>query len=91
VGKPTLRKIGRNEAKTPFDFEAAMKRLEEIAAALEQGELPLAELEARFTEGMQLARACEARLSEVEQRVELLLQFEGGEVERSEFDENDAQ
>ena len=78
-----------NEQPTPFDFEAAMKRLEEIAAALEKGDLPLSELEARFLEGIELARSCEARLSEVEQRVEMLLESEDGQVARGEFDEED--
>ena len=62
-----------NENKTEFNFEASLKRLEEIAAALENGN---AELEASLTlfeEGIGLIKECNARLDAAEQKVKLLV------------------
>ncbi|MBI3910748.1 MAG: exodeoxyribonuclease VII small subunit [Armatimonadetes bacterium] len=55
-----------------LSFEDAMRRLEEIVAALESGNLNLADSLAQFEEGMALARACEQQLQEAESKVELL-------------------
>ncbi len=70
----------------PFNFEAALARLEEIAQLMEKGDLPLDQLELCFVEGLELARACEARLSQVEQRVEKLLAREDGGVDHVPFE-----
>ncbi|MBE7558098.1 exodeoxyribonuclease VII small subunit [bacterium] len=74
---------------TPFNFEAALARLEEIAQLLEKGDLPLDEMEKCFVEGVELARRCEARLSQVEERVETLLAEEDGSVKRVPFTEDE--
>lgn len=49
-----------------------MARLEEIVVRLEAGELALEESMALFEEGVALARFCEAKLKEVEGRLEML-------------------
>lgn len=55
------------------EFEAAMERLEEIVARLEQGDLKLAEALALYEEGVCLARAAQGQLEGAEGRIEALL------------------
>ncbi len=62
----------------PESFEAAMQRLEEIAAALEAGDLPLEESLQMFEEGVELSKYCAAKLEEAEQRLKRLVRKEGG-------------
>lgn len=61
-------------------FEANLKRLEDLLQQLEHGDLPLEAALAAFEEGMQLVRRCNAKLDEVEQKVELLLRDEAGRL-----------
>ena len=60
-------------------FESSLVSLEQIVDQLETGDLPLERALELFEEGVRLARRCQDQLSEVEQRVELLLQ-ERGEI-----------
>ncbi len=60
-----------------LDFEAAMKRLEEIVEELEGGALSLEDSIARYEEGVRLSRALTARLNEAEKRIERLVEREG--------------
>jgi exodeoxyribonuclease VII small subunit len=54
-------------------FEEATRRLAQIVAELEGGELPLDRSLALFEEGVRLARAAEERLDRAERRIEELL------------------
>jgi exodeoxyribonuclease VII small subunit len=54
-------------------FEEATRRLTQIVAELEGGDLPLDRSLALFEEGVRLARAAEERLDRAEKRVEELL------------------
>jgi exodeoxyribonuclease VII small subunit len=56
-----------------MDFEKNLKRLEEIVAKLEDGQLPLEESLLLFEEGIKISRACNTKLTEAENRVKLLL------------------
>jgi len=62
----------------PKSFESAMQRLEEIAAALEAGDLPLEESIRLFEEGMELSQYCASRLQDAERRLKKLIRKEGG-------------
>ena len=75
--------------KTPPEptLEEALTRLEEIARILEQGDLPLEKSLALFEEGVALSRRLEARLSEAETKVEVLLRGEAGEDKVVPFDD----
>jgi exodeoxyribonuclease VII small subunit len=53
-------------------FEEALTQLEAIVEAMESGDVPLAELMARFEEGSKLLRLCETRLKDAELKIELL-------------------
>ena len=54
-------------------FEEATRRLSQIVAELEGGDLPLDRSLALFEEGVRLARAAQERLDRAERRVEELL------------------
>jgi len=59
-------------------FEQAFEQLGEVVQQLESGELPLEQSLALFERGMALARLCEGRLDDAEQKVQKLV---GSEAE----------
>ena len=61
-------------------FEDALAELEGLVQRLEKGELPLEDSLAAFERGIALVRSLSQRLSEVEQRVEILLKSEAGKL-----------
>ena len=66
--------VPRPEADAPTSsFEEATRRLAQIVAELEGGELPLDRSLALFEEGVRLARGAEERLDRAERRIEELL------------------
>ena len=58
-------------------FEDALQRLEEVVDAMEEGHLSLDALIAHFEEGTRLSRQCEEKLTEVEQKIEQMVQSGG--------------
>jgi exodeoxyribonuclease VII small subunit len=54
-------------------FEEAVKRLGEIVAALERGDLPLEDSLRLFEEGVQLSRVSQEKLDVAQKKVEQLL------------------
>lgn len=68
-----------NEDKRSERFEDQLARLEQVVARLEEESVGLEEALELFEGGMELARACRARLEQVEQRVARLLAPEEGE------------
>ncbi len=74
------------EAKeSKLSFEAALGKLESIVEAMEGGDVPLAELLAKFEEGSKLLKVCEARLKEAELKIEQLKQQKDGKVAFDKF------
>lgn len=72
-------------------FETALARLEAIVDSMEQGDVPLADLLAKYEEGTKLLKVCEARLKDAELKIEKLKKqkdatatFESFEPARSE-------
>jgi len=61
-------------------FEDALAELEGIVQRLEKGELPLEESLAAFERGMGLVRQLGDRLTQVEERVDVLLRSETGKM-----------
>jgi exodeoxyribonuclease VII small subunit len=59
-------------------FETALARLESIVESMESGDVPLAELLARFEEGNKLLKLCEARLRDAEIKIEQLKKQKDG-------------
>jgi exodeoxyribonuclease VII small subunit len=62
----------------PPTFEAAMDRLEAIVESMEAGDVPLAELLAKFEEGSRLLATCEERLKAAELKIEQLKRRKDG-------------
>lgn len=75
-----------DKTKQPPSFEDALTRLETIVESMESGDVPLAELLAKFEEGNTLLKTCEARLKEAELKIELLKKQKDGSVALSSFE-----
>jgi len=61
-----------------LSFETALTKLETIVESMESGEVPLAELLAKFEDGNKLLKVCEARLKEAELKIEQLKKSKDG-------------
>jgi len=59
------------------DYESAMARLEEITSRLETGEAKLEEAIALYTEGLDIARYCDQKLSEADEKIKLITRKNG--------------
>lgn len=63
---------------TKMSFEDSMKKIEEIVAELEKGEIPLEASLDRFEEAVKLARACQRKLEKAQARISKLVKTENG-------------
>ena len=89
---PVLRRIVSRVENTEAapSFEAALERLEAVVESMESGDVPLADLLARYEEGNKLLKLCEERLKEAELKIEQLKRQKDGvafvkmEIERPE-------
>jgi exodeoxyribonuclease VII small subunit len=68
-------------------FEDSLKKLEQIVSDLESGDLPLDDSLKLFEQGIKLVKVCQKKLEEAEQKVEILLKDEEGNIEIGEFEE----
>lgn len=59
-------------------FEESLAQLETIVDAMEGGDVPLADLLAKYEQGTRLLKTCEARLKEAELKIEQLKQTKDG-------------
>jgi exodeoxyribonuclease VII small subunit len=64
---------------SPPSFEEALNRLEAVVESMESGDVPLADLLAKFDEGNKLLKMCEMRLKEAELKIELLKKQKEGD------------
>lgn len=69
-----------------LSFEAALGKLETVVEAMESGDVPLAELLAKFEEGSRLLKVCEARLKDAELKIEQLKKQKDGKVAFEKFE-----
>ncbi len=65
--------MAKKTEENALGFEAALKRLEEIVASMEAGEVDLDTMIALFEEGQRLVKQCNATLSDVEKRIEKIV------------------
>ena len=72
-------------------FEESLKRLEDIVAKLEEGDLALEESLKLFEEGIKTSRLCTKQLEEAERKVEILLKGEGETLTTAPFTDEDVQ
>lgn len=61
-----------------LSFENALAKLESIVESMETGDVPLAELLAKFEEGSKLLKVCESRLKDAELKIEQLKKSKDG-------------
>ena len=61
-------------------FEEALRRLEDIVEGMENDDLPLETLLAKYEEGVRLAHSCQARLADAELKVQRLEKTAGGDL-----------
>lgn len=71
---------------TKLSFEDALVKLEGIVESMESGEVPLAELLAKFEEGTKLLKVCESRLKDAELKIEVLKKQKDGSVTFEKFE-----
>jgi exodeoxyribonuclease VII small subunit len=76
--------VEANDAK--LSFEAALGQLETIVEAMEAGEVPLAELLAKYEQGTKLLKVCETRLKDAELKIEQLKKQKDGSVAFEKFE-----
>ena len=73
------------DAKEP-NFEASMERLNAIVEKLETGDMSLEESLKLYEEGVRLSGACMKRLTEAQQKIEVLMRTSSGALETAELD-----
>mgnify|MGYP000389915451 FL=1 len=66
-----------------INFEEAMKKLEQITAELEKGELSLDESVKKFEEGIKLSKECNKILEDSEKRINILINNDGNITEEN--------
>lgn len=74
--------------KKAVDFEKALSELESLVATMEKGDMSLEESLKAFETGIKLTRDCQTRLTEAEQKVEMLIE-QNGELQLTDFDPTD--
>jgi exodeoxyribonuclease VII small subunit len=72
-----LQAVSRKRSSPP-DFEQALAELETLVEKMEQGDLSLEESLQSFERGIQLTRNCQQALQAAEQKVQILLEKDGG-------------
>ncbi len=78
-----------SKAKPPgseLNFEKAMSRLEAIVEQMETGKLPLEDLIVRYEEGMNLVKVCQERLTNAEQKIEIIARNSAGKAVVKDFE-----
>lgn len=76
-------------SKAEEKFEETLERLQSLVRDLESGDCSLEDSIKKFEEGMALARACQDRLSQAEQKIEILLQADKNGVRTGAFSDGE--
>jgi len=67
-------------AKQKMKFEEAFRRLEEIVAELESGDLSLDESLAKYEAGVKMLGVCRGILEQAEKKIEMLIRDSQGDL-----------
>jgi exodeoxyribonuclease VII small subunit len=67
------------------NFEDSLKKLEEIVAQLERGDISLEDSIRLFEDGTRLSAECRKQLEEAEGKVEMLVKQRDGSMKREPF------
>ncbi len=71
-------------------FEESMNELENIVENLEQGDLSLEDSMKLFERGLSLSQVSQSKLSQAEQKIQILLN-KNGEQQLADFDDSESQ
>jgi exodeoxyribonuclease VII small subunit len=71
------------------NFEKALADLENIVQRLDENDLSLDEALSLFEEGIKLSRFCSQKLDAVENKVEILLRDDEGNLQKEPFENSD--
>ena len=63
---------GKAKLASPISYEAALQELEQLAAQLESGQLPLDQLMSGYQRGAELLKFCRSKLEAVEQQISVI-------------------
>lgn len=74
--------------KKALDFEKSLSELENLVTEMEKGDMSLEDSLKAFEAGIKLTRDCQSRLTEAEQRVQMLIE-EQGELHITPFDQEE--
>lgn len=69
------------------DFENSLKKLEQIVAELENGDLPLEQSIKTFEEGVKLTKHCQNLLSKAELKIQKLVESKDGSIDLETFED----
>ena len=72
------------------NFEKALADLENIVQRLDENDLSLDESLSLFEEGIKLSRFCSQKLDSVEDKVEILLRDDEGDLKKEPFENGDS-
>lgn len=72
------------------NFEKALADLENIVQRLDENDLSLDEALSLFEEGIKLSRFCSQKLDSVENKVEILLRDDEGDLKKEPFENSDS-
>ena len=72
------------------NYESAVARLEEITTLLESADTGLEDAIKLYTEGLEIARFCDAKLTDAEKKIKIIMEKRGQLVEED-FDSDEAQ
>jgi exodeoxyribonuclease VII small subunit len=70
----------------PQTFETALARLEHLVDEMEGDKLPLEQLIVAYEEGAKLVKVCQQKLTEAEQKIQIIQRRATGETELRDFD-----
>ena len=68
------------------NFEKNLKELEEVVRTLESGNVTLDEMLTLFEKGVTLTKSCTNQLDKAEQKINILVKGENGEMTEKEFE-----
>lgn len=68
-----------------LSFEESLANLEGIVAELENGDISLAELLDKYTQGVKLSESCLQELSQAETAMDTMVQEKNGEIRECEL------
>lgn len=74
---------------TKLDFETALQQLTTIVEQMEQGNLSLEQALFKFEQGVGLTRHCQQLLKQAEQKVQLVMQKDNGEIQVEPYQRED--